>query len=582
MEKAPPSLRGSRAQWRVARPTSLNLHHAALDCSPMLAHLLSRRGIETPEQIRLFLARAPISHDPFLIPSMAEAVTRIARAVDDHERVAIYGDFDCDGVTAAAVLLDTLRGVGLDPIVYIPARGAGHGLSPEGLAALSMQGVTLVVTADCGITAIDEVLVARGMGLDIIVTDHHEPRAGGTLPDCPVVAPTRYDSLYPWRYLCGAGVAYKLAQALAARIPTAADPRHMLDLVALGTVADVVPVLDENRSLVIEGLACLRHTTRPGLLALFEAAAVTQNSISPTVIAYYLAPRLNAANRMANPRMAFDLITATDPEVASQLAVHLNTLNRERQDLVAESVASLVGQLGSSEAIAEEIEHGQRPPVLIVQGDWPAGISGLLASKLVELYGLPAFVGSQSGDGVVAVSARGPADTRIDELLERCETALPGGIFLGFGGHARAGGFRVRTEDMDTAVALLHEHAAVDGKPVGPALEIDAELPLRRLTLNAASQIKWMEPFGAGFPEPLFLSRNATVRRIAPRGDGKHASMTLSDATDTVSAIWFNADRAFFEVRPGDRLDLVFHLQINEWRGTSKPELRIRDWRRSG
>lgn len=582
MEYAALDLRGSRSPWRVARSNQAELDESIPGCSRMLAHLLYRRGVDTPEQIQSFLARDPISHDPFLIPAMHEAVQRIAWAVSRGECVAIYGDFDCDGVTAAAVLLDTFRGLGLDPITYIPIRADGHGLSPDGLAALAAQGVTLVVTADCGITAIDEVLVAQGMGLDVIVTDHHEPRAGGVVPDCPTVAPTRYDSFYPWRYLCGAGVAYKLAQALTEKIPTTFDPRAVLDLVALGTVADVVPLLDENRSLVLQGLDCLRRTERPGLLALFTVAGIEQTRIDPTSIGFYLAPRLNAANRMADPRIAFDLITATDPGLASQLAERLNTLNRERQDLVAAQTMSLVQQLGSPDAIAAEVASGRRPPLIVVQGDWPPGISGLLASKLVDLYGLPAFVGATSADGVVSVSARGTADTRIDELLERCETALPGGLFLGFGGHARAGGFRIHAADVDTAVALLQEHVEIDVSAIGPVLDIDAELPLRWLTLQAAEQLQRLAPFGSGFAEPLFLSRNTTLRRLTARGEGKHASILVGDETSAMSGIWFNADPDFFTMQPGEQIDLVFHLQINEWRGASRAELRIRDWRRAG
>lgn len=581
MEYATLALRGSRASWRLARPSHVERDESISGCGPMLAHLLRRRGVDTPAAMQSFLAGDLISHDPFLIPSMHEAVERIVHAVSRAERVAIYGDFDCDGVTAAAVLLDTFRGLGLDPVTYIPVRADGHGLSPEGLATLAAQGVTLVVTADCGITAIDEVLVAQGMGLDIIVTDHHEPRAGGAVPDCPTVAPTRYDSLYPWRYLCGAGVAYKLAQALAEEIPAAFDPHAVLDLVALGTVADVVPLLDENRSLVLQGLESLRRTRRPGLLALFAAAGIEQGRIDPDSIGFYLAPRLNAANRMADPRLAFDLITATDPRIASQLAERLNTLNRERQDVVAAQMVSLIGQLGAPDVMASEVVAG-RPPLVMVHGDWPPGISGLLASKLVDLYGLPAFVGAISADGVVSVSARGTADTRIDELLERCESSLPGGLFLGFGGHARAGGFRIRQADLDVAVALLHEHVEVDVGTIGPTLDIDAELPLRRLTFQAAEQIQRLAPFGAGFAEPLFLSRNVTLHRITARGAGKHASVLLGDATGTVGGIWFNADPDIFTARHGDRVDVVFHLQINEWRGAAKAELRIRDWRRAG
>lgn len=573
------SYRGVRARWSVRPPLPAGLRTQLDGLSVMVAHLLHCRGLATVEEIREFLAGDTVSHDPFLLPDMADATERIATAVEGNERVAIYGDFDCDGITAAAVLLETLRAAGLEPLVHIPERADGHGLHPDSLAALRNQGSTLVVTADCGITAIDEVQVAHGLGMDVIVTDHHEPRPDGLLPRCPVVAPTRLHSGYPFRGLCGAGVVYKLAQALARRMPDAVRPETLLDLVALGTVADVVPLRDENRSLVIAGLDALRSTGRPGLLALFRAAGVDPRQLDPVSIGYYLAPRINAANRMATPRFAYDLLTTTDPATASELADRLSDLNRRRQTVVETMLAALLADLGDPATLAAAVAAGDRPPVLVAMGDWPPGISGLLASKLVDTYGLPAFVGTRDGETVV-VSGRGTAGARIDELLELCEGSRPGGIFLGYGGHAGAGGFRVHSShwpEVEAALTTAARHQKV--ACLDATLEIDAEVTLRQLTFEAARLVRSLAPFGMGFPEPLFLTRGVVLASKKPMGGEKHMRVRLRQGGTTISGVLFHAPEAFTSLPLESPLDVVFHLVMNDWNGTVTVETRLRDWR---
>jgi single-stranded-DNA-specific exonuclease len=495
--------------------------------------------------------------------------------------VAVYGDFDCDGITATAVLVTSLRALGLEPIVSIPTREDGHGLHPEALASLRDRDVSLVITADCGVSAIEEVRVARAMGMDVIVTDHHEPRADGSMPDCLVIAPTVAGCEYPCRFLCGVGLTYKLAQALAARLADALNPDELLDLVALGTIADIVPLLDENRTLVVRGLKRLQETRRPGLKALFQAAGVDPRKVDPTAVGYYLAPRINAANRMATPQLAYDLITATDDERAAELASVLSVHNQQRQLLVEEHMELIAAEIGPPIEIAEGVKRGTRPPVLVVIGSWPKGISGLLATKLVDVYGLPAFVGTDTGAETIAVSARGVPGVRVDQILERCEAALPGGIFLGFGGHAGAGGFSVERDRLTTALALLEEesahHVVVD--EVGAVLTIDAQVPLSAITLPAAQQIRSLAPFGVGFPEPLFLVRGAVVRALRT-GNGKApVRMRLAQDGAYRDAVWFKPPEEFLQLRTGAAVDLVFHVQIDDWQGLSRPELRIRDWR---
>lgn len=575
------TLRGQKALWRI-EPTIPDEIREALDGeSVMLAHLLYCRGFRTAEEIRAFFNQGIISHDPFLLPDMPEAVDRIARAVDNGERVAVYGDFDCDGITAAAALVSVLHSLGLDPIALLPTREDGHGLHPSALAELADQDVRLIVTADCGVTSIEEVRVARGMGMDVIVTDHHQVRADGSLPDCLAIASTRHDSHYPCPFLCGVGIAYKLAQALAQRFPHALDPDDLLDLVALGTIADIVPLRDENRSLVVRGLRRLRETRRPGLLALFQAAGVQAEKIDPVAVGFYLAPRINAANRMATPQLAYDLITSTDDDEAAALAEQLSAHNQRRQVLVAECLEQIVEHIGAPADLTEQVQSGRRPPLLVVIGDWAAGISGLLASKLVDAYGVPAFVGTDGGTGTISVSGRSIPGVRIDSILEQSEAALPGGIFLGYGGHAGAAGFSVDRDRLDVALGLIEAQviSEVPVEEIGAVLTVDAEVNLSALTIEAAQRVRSLAPFGVGFSQPLFLVRGVKLQGIKPLSSNKHVKARLSRGGVSCEALWFNVPEAFRELPRGAIVDVVFHLEVNEWGGVSRPQLRLRDWR---
>lgn len=574
-------MQGVRARWVLQDPIADEVRRELGGRSVMLSHLLWCRGYRSADAILHFFTQRTIDHDPLSLPDIAPAVERLVQAIRTREQLAVYGDFDCDGLTATAVLVHTLRAYGIEPRVHIPNREDGHGLNPAALARLHDEGVSLILTADCGITAHSEVLVARGMGMDVIITDHHEARPDLSLPECPTISPTRFDSEYPCRFLCGVGVAYKLVQALTRRLPCPFDPDDLLDLVALGTVADVVPLRDENRSLVLRGLDALRRTSRPGLLALFKAAGVERDQIDPISIGFYLAPRINAANRMATPQLAYDLIMATDGQAAADLAVQLSAYNTDRQALVNQCFDLLCAEIGDPDTLSAAVRSGVHPPLLITLGSWNAGISGLLASRLVDLYGLPAFVGTDSGTGMISASGRGIPGSRLDELLEAVEAAVPGGIFENYGGHAAAGGFRVQADRFAEARALLEAEARtripLEGE--GPSLLIDAEVHLSQLTLDAARLVHSLAPYGMDFPEPVFLVRDAVL--LAPRaiGGGKHTRFTLQQNGAGIQGIAFRTPPEFSSLPPGTRLDAVFHLQVNEWNGRQKPEISLRDWR---
>jgi single-stranded-DNA-specific exonuclease len=580
-QKADEALRGHRARWIIQEPIPGSLRDRLGGLSVMAAHLLWCRGYRTAEEIEAFFTRGAVMHDPFLLPAMDAAVDRIGAAAAAGEQVAVYGDFDCDGLTATAVLAEALRSLGCAVQVVIPTREEGHGLHTERLAAMADVGVELVVTADCGVTAMEEVQVARGMGMDIVITDHHEPRLDGSLPDCPTVAPTRLDSMYPCRFLSGVGVAFKVAQALGRHHPDKVDVDGLLDLVALGTVADVVPLRDENRALVVRGLERLKRTPRIGLRALFRAAAVDARRIDPTAIGFYLAPRINAANRVATPQTAYDLIAATDEGIASGLASELHRLNMERQALLTRTFEQVVAEMAEPGAVVAAVRDGSRPPVLIVLGSWPAGISGLLANRLVEAYGLPAFVGAEGENGIVSVSARGTKAAAIDLLIESCEASQPGGLFLGYGGHARAGGFRIQSEQLDLVRSLLETEARrqVSADEIGSFLTIDAEVRLSQMTRDAARTVAALGPFGVEFDAPVFLSRNVELRDLRPVGDGSHARLTVQQGATRITGVFFNAPPELLALRPGTRLDLAFNLQLDEWEGLQRVQLRVCDWR---
>ncbi|MGH2443746.1 MAG: single-stranded-DNA-specific exonuclease RecJ [Chloroflexota bacterium] len=578
-----PDLHGMRARWRIQPAISGHLRSALNGRSVMLAHLLYCRGFQDVEQIDTFLAGADISHDPFAISDMEPAVQRIRIALETGERVAVYGDFDCDGITSTAVLVHALRALGIDPIAHIPERRDGHGLHPETLATLHERGVTLVITADCGATDIEEVRVARGLGMDVIVTDHHEVHADGSLPDCLVLNPSRLDSSYPFRSLAGVGVAYKLVQALAARLESGLEPDIILDLVALGTVADVAPLLDENRALVIRGLRLLQKRPRPGLTALFEVAGVERDNVDPSTVSYYLAPRINAANRMSSPTIAYELLMASKKAAASALAQQLNGLNQDRQLLVEEKFLEIAEELGDPKLMAAEFRAGQRAPILFIVGEWPSGISGLLASQLVQTYGVAAFAGSRSEDSTISVSGRAGPGVHLQGLLEASEAAVPSGLFLNYGGHAAAAGFRIESGRLDEVVRVLETQArgAVRIEEVGAEMRVDAEVSLSSLSLNAAQLVQSLAPFGMGFPEPLFLARGVTVRSVTSIKDGKHARICIGQQRSRMDGMCFNINPEMLELAPGDVLDVVFHLQIDEWNGRLKPEIAVCDWRRS-
>ncbi|HNS03865.1 MAG TPA: single-stranded-DNA-specific exonuclease RecJ [Anaerolineae bacterium] len=570
-------------EW-IVYPQAPDSHFARLShVAPLLVQLLWNRGITEPAAVEAFLSGETRPDDPFRIKGMNEAVTRIRRAIRQGERMVVYGDFDADGVTSTALLVQTLSALGGFVRPYIPHRvDEGYGLNINALAELAREGQQLIITVDCGIRSVEEVAFANRQGLDVIVTDHHS--IGPQLPPAlAVINPKRPDCPYPFKGLAGVGLAYKLAQALLRthdktpiRNGFVADLQEgdLLDLVALGTVADLAPLLDENRTLVQRGLARLNRTQRPGLQAMMGAAGVAPGQVTSTTIGFALGPRLNAAGRLDSAMLSYELLATDDVFKSSQLAGQLNALNARRQQVTAEAFEQAQAQIEADEA--ESFLH------VAASEHFLAGIVGLVAGRLVEQYHRPTIVmelGPQQSRG----SARSIAQFDITAALDRCAQE---GLLVRHGGHAAAAGLTVENGKLKTLTSRLREIAAEElaDKDLRPSLVIDAEVPLGPMDFAKLGQLQEMEPTGYANPQPRLLSRRVLVRDTRKVGaDGAHLKMTVSDpaagsrANVTFDAIAFR--QGHWHGRLPAHVDLVYTMEENIWNGTRRLQLVVEDVR---
>jgi single-stranded-DNA-specific exonuclease len=558
-------------RWRIAPPVSERHLARFPDLSPLVVQLLHNRGIDKPSAVQGFLAGRYVLDNPFQLLGMEQAVTRLRTAIHHGESIAVYGDFDTDGVTATVLLVQTLSALGAQVRQYIPHRvDEGYGLNLEALRRLYRQGVRVVVTVDCGIRSIKEVEQAS-RGLDMIITDHHS--VGDELP--PAVAtvnPNQPGCPYPFKDLAGVGLAYKLAQALLqvqAQIkpPAALTDEALLDLVALGTVADLVPLVGENRSLVLRGLAKLNEPIRPGVEALMADAGLRRGEVDAAAIGFRLGPRLNAAGRLESAQLSYRLLASRDPLEAKKLAEELGELNRERQDLTEKTVAAAEAQVLADDPDA--------PLYLAASRDFQAGIVGLAASRLTDAYYRPSVV-VKVGEEESRASCRSIPEFHITKALGMCEDLL-----IRFGGHAAAAGFTVATQNLDALRQRLLAIAAdqLADIELRPTLEVDTEIPLEEVDWATHALLSQMEPCGADNPKPLLVSRDVEVRdRRAIGSERKHLKITLRDRRGVAwDAIAF---------RRGDCLDLVparvdvaYTLEINEWNHRKNLQINVQDLR---
>ncbi|MFC1935190.1 single-stranded-DNA-specific exonuclease RecJ [Chloroflexota bacterium] len=558
----------ARKVWRIQPPLPAEARSSLgkANYHPLLARLLYNREIADAHQAQAFLSTEPISHDPLTLTGIEAAIHRLRRALEHRERIAVFGDFDVDGVTATALLARALKPLGTEILPYIPHRvEEGHGLSLQAIHALARQNVDLLITVDCGITSYIEIDAAARAGIDTIVTDHHlapegPPRA------CAVVDPRLPGSRYPFPYLTGAGLALKLVQALYHSMRRNDAPwQSLLPLAALGTVADMAPLVDENRSIVRQGLQELGRTTTPGLRTLMRSAHLEGRVPDTEAISWVLAPRLNAAGRMDHASISYELLVTESEERATALAATLEQQNRERQRITAEA----------QEKARTLIEL--KPLLMVSDPSFSPGIVGLVAGKLVEEFCRPAVVVSLEEE-VSRGSCRSIPEFDIGSALHRVAPSIGG--FVRHGGHPRAAGFIIATEKLP---ALRRELVALAQESLGeeafqPRLDIDLELPLGTLPRDIYRIIEGLAPFGAGNPAPVFLSRNVQLAGMRPLGsNGEHLRLKLRDQGVTWDAIAF---RLGAHLPAGaDSLDVVYTVDIDYWGGEETLRLNVMDLR---
>jgi len=557
-------------QWRVRPPAPPLLHQQLPDLHPALAQILYSRGVTEPAAVQAFLERRYLpSSDPFLLADMETAVKRIFQAVENDEMIIVYGDFDADGVTSTVLLVEALRGLGLSRQQiqpYIPDRvDEGYGLNMDALTSLKERGAGLVISVDCGIRSIAEVEHANAIGLDMIVTDHHS--LGKQLPPAvAVINPKRPDSTYPETGLAGVGIAFKLAQALRLSRPDMAQfsDADLLDLVAIGTVADLAPLQGENRKLVHEGLVRLNELQRPGLAALAAIAGVRAGHITAESIAFGFGPRINAAGRLSHAYDAARLLAAPDGNTARALANELNLLNQKRQRITAE-----LGEL------AETLVTDPAAPILIAANrSFVSGVVGLVASRLAEKYYRPAVV-MEMGETESRGSCRSIPEFHITRALDQV-----GDLLVRHGGHAQAAGFTILNENLaefqERLTAVAAEQLA--DKELLPTITADAEIPLRQIDWAFYELLRQLEPTGAENPAPLFMSRRVQVLNCRAVGsEGAHLQIEVSDGQAGFKAIAFRQG-AWADCLP-PLIDIVYSVNVNEWNGRRSLQLAIQDIR---
>ena len=550
--------------WTIApcSPEHVRVLVDELGVGATTAAVLVRRGYVEPAAARGFLAGAFPGHDPLLLGDMAAAVDVLRAAVREGKRICVHGDYDADGICATALAVLLLRELGAEPSWHLPSRfEEGYGLNGQTLTRLAGE-VDVVLTVDCGITAVDEVALARSLGLEVVVTDHHRP--GEVFPDCPVVAPLKGG--YPFTGLCGTGVVWKLAEALLGR----AHPflEEHLDVVALATVADVVPLLDENRALALRGLRRLAQTQKPGLRALMRCARVDPAACDEGAIGFRLAPRINASGRLCRPEAALSLLLTEDDAEATRLAEQLEDLNRERQSVEERILRAAIDEIESWPG-----ERRRSRGYVVAGEDWHEGVIGIVASRLVERFGRPVVLIAGT-DGSWKGSGRAPGAFDLHGALAACA-----GHLERFGGHRAAAGLTIAREQVDAFAAAFAAHAneVLSDEDLRPRTVVDAVVAGRELGLPLCEELGRLAPFGLGNPGVTLLIDGCELSDLATVGEGKHLRFRVRQrGRDAGSAIAFGSGAQLDRLRRIGHYDVAFRLQENRWNGTVAPQLVVR------
>ena len=564
--------------FKDADPEIVGSYAAELKTSPLLSRLLVLRGFSDTAAVRRYLSSS-LSKDlpsPFEMADMEAAVRRIVAAIKNREQIGIWGDYDVDGTTGASVLVSFLREIGAQPIYHVPHRiEEGYGLNVEGLARLKERGVDLVITVDCGISNAVEVAAANAMGLDVVVVDHHQPP-----PELPpaiaVVNPHRQDCAFPDKGLCAAGLAFYLVIGLRAKLreqgwfagSAVPDIRRYLDIVTLGTIADMVPLRGVNRTLIRRGLVELAGSIRPGVIALKQVSSIGAGEVTAGQVGFRLGPRINAAGRVDYGIKVVELLTTDSADVAMRIAQELDDHNNQRRTLEAEVLAYALAQAESA------ADGGNRYSLVLAGEGWHPGVLGIVASRIVERFHRPTVViGLNQGAG--KGSARSIRGFPMVEGFRLCADSLEK-----FGGHEFAGGLSIKSECLERFTEAFENAARqlLCAEDLMPRLEIDAQLDFSELSLPLLRELKILEPYGIGNPEPLFMTVNAEVceRKVFTAG----IRYRLRQGGRVVSGVIFGAGDTFPGV-PGERIDVAYRLCENEWNGATSVEMKIVDLRRA-
>ena len=532
----------------------------------LLATILVNRNIVNEDEIRLFLKPTRNDfHDPFLIKDMDIAVERILKAIENKENVTIYGDYYVDGITSITVLKSFLKDVGLEVNSYIPNRlEEGYGLNREAVKKIVEDGCELMITVDCGISAIEEINYATELGIETIVTDHHEP--GNELPKAlAVIDNKRKDSTYPFRELAGVGVAFKVIQALGTKLGLKEESYlKYLDIVCLGTISDIVPLVDENRVIAKLGLMLVEQTKNIGLRSIINSSGYKK--IDSTTISFGVAPRINACGRMGKAEEALELFLSSNINTVNELTKRLNEHNSVRQATEKAIYENVIKQI--------EKEHLNEKKTLIVTGEnWHHGVIGIVSSKITDMYFKPSILLSFEEDGIGKGSGRSIPGFDLHEALSKCSDKIEK-----FGGHSMAVGITVRKEDLEAFKQEL-EKIAIESKidEIIPIINIDAKINLDDISKDMVASLKQLEPYGEANKMPIFAFKNLKIDSIRALSEGKHLKLTLKDNNNIINAIGFNMGYLVDEYIIGDKIDVAGVLEINSFNGVDNLQINMKD-----
>ena len=559
-----------RKIWQIREQDSISQDRLmkAISISPIIAQLLVNRNIKTVKDAEFFLNPSLLNlHDPFLMKSMAQAVARIKRAISGKEKILIYGDYDVDGISATALLSTVLKRLKADVDTFIPSRlEDGYGLSAQNISSIHKRGIELIITVDCGITAIVEVDILNSLGIDIIITDHHTP--GDKLPDTDIILnPLQEGCSYPDKNLAGVGVAFKLASGLLGK-----DDNWLyeqLDLVSLGTVADVVPLIGENRILVKNGLSELTHTKKEGLRALIEESYLKGKEITSYHVGYILAPRINAAGRLGKPEVSLELLLTDNPKQASELAKMLTKENRSRQKMEDVVLRQAMAR------IETEVDFARQRVIVLEGENWHKGIIGIVASRIVDRFYRPTVMISMDGDEGRG-SCRSIRNFNLVNALSECSDFLKR-----YGGHKNAAGLTIDKMSLNgfkEKINLIANERISDENLI-PSIKIDTEIPISSLSKDLLEDLDSLGPFGFGNPRPVFSSQNLSIRNVPQVLRRSTLKMWVTDGNITAEAIGFNMADSLPSDPLKQRIDLAYSCDLNTYKGITSIKLQIKDMR---